>query len=206
MAITKKGNQPITASRTAMRPRPPVLANQADTSNDAQKMIRRPPEPFADPQGPLNTAPGRLNYKTLGIPYEVQTRGPKPQSYGSPVMSDKEMFAAVGEPRKPSGYNQVNNGFQSRAPRSTGPDSQPRSTGGNGQNTRRTSQSVPAGETGAVRGDYRGMRDYTDPTGNKYANGVMYTDGVKKGSRARGAALTSRPAQKKGEAAFYGQR
>jgi hypothetical protein len=50
------------------------------------------------------------------------------------------------------------------------------------------------------------MRDYTDPTGNKYLNGPMQMDGVKKGSRARGASLTNRPARKKGEADFYGQR
>src|SRR5205823_7155110 len=111
----------------------------------------------------------------------------------------------VGEPRKPSGYNQVNNGFQSRAPRSTGPNSQPRTTGGNGQNTRRSSQPIPARETGAVSGDYRGNRQYADKTGNRYANGVMYTDGVKKGSRSRGAA-TAKPTAKKGEAPFYGQR
>jgi hypothetical protein len=136
MAITKKGNQPITASRTAMRPRPPVLANQADTSNDAQKMVRRPPEPFADPQGQLNVPPGRLNYKTLGIPYEVQSRGPKPQSYGKLVgvantsLSASEMAAVGYSPNATKSNSSIISGNPTRnAQRRTGPDSQPRATG-----------------------------------------------------------------------------
>lgn len=204
MAITRKKGQPITGSRTAMQSRKPVLANQAQTSRDAQKIVRRPPAPFDNPTGGLKTPTGRLNYKSLGIGYEVQSSGPKPQRYGSPVMSDKEMLAAVGEPRKPGGYNQVNNGFQNRAPRSTGPDSQRKALWGKQPGTAASKRAIPASETGSA--DYRGMRQYTDPTGNRFLNGRMYTDGVKKGSRARGASLTQKPAPKKGEAPFYGQR
>jgi len=57
----------------------------------------------------------------------------------------------------------------------------------------------------AGRGDTKGMRQFTDRTGNKYANGVMRTDGVKKGSHARGASLTKASARQKFGAPFYFQ-
>lgn len=62
--------RPITASRPAMRPRPPVLTDAADTSRDAQKLVRRPPEPFDNPYGAKNVpAPSNRNYsQKAGLP------------------------------------------------------------------------------------------------------------------------------------------
>jgi hypothetical protein len=68
------------ASRPAMRPAPPVLSDAAHTSRDAQKIVRRPAMPFADPQGSLNTPAPTSNY--------VNTRKSKDNVYydgGSPV-------------------------------------------------------------------------------------------------------------------------
>jgi hypothetical protein len=111
------------------------------------------------------------------------------QTYGSPVMSEKEMFAAVGEPRKSKGYQQVNNGFQSRPPRRDGSDSQHVASWAQPPSTRTTRRPIPAAETGAVHGDNRGMRNYEDHRGNRLAKGPMSMDGVRKGSIFRGTPI-----------------
>ena len=49
-------------------------------------------------------------------------------------------------------------------------------------------KSVPAAETGAVAGDYKGGRSYM-----KMPQGGGQTDGIKKGSHARGAGPAPRP-------------
>lgn len=51
--MKKVKGQPITASRTAMKPKPPVMTTP-DTSRDAQKQITQPPQPFANKKGPAN--------------------------------------------------------------------------------------------------------------------------------------------------------
>lgn len=59
--MKKVKGQPITASNTAMRSKPPVLSDANDTSRDAQKQIKQPPQPFANPMGakqaPTGTGP-----------------------------------------------------------------------------------------------------------------------------------------------------
>ena len=44
--MIKKKGMPITGTNTAMKPRPGVLANQADTSADLQKRLKKSPQPF----------------------------------------------------------------------------------------------------------------------------------------------------------------
>jgi len=206
VAITTKRGQPITGTNTAMRPRPPVLSDAAHTSSDSQKEIRRPPMPFADPQGALNVpAPANRTERFSGNnATEGRTRFLRSSKVGcaNTSLSADEMAAIGYGPNDTKSSNPIISGRPTQnQQRKMGPDSQPRTTGGNGQNARRTSQSVPAAETGRVPGDYGGTRNY-----NRMPEGQMYTDGVKKGSRARGASLTQRPAPKKGEAPFYGQR
>lgn len=189
-----------------MRPRPPVLSDAAHTSSDSQKEIRRPPMPFADPQGALNVpAPANRTERFSGNnATEGRTRFLRSSKVGcaNTSLSADEMAAIGYGPNDTKSSNPIISGRPTQnQQRKMGPDSQPRTTGGNGQNARRTSQSVPAAETGRVPGDYGGTRNY-----NRMPEGQMYTDGVKKGSRARGASLTQRPAPKKGEAPFYGQR
>src|SRR5205085_1344632 len=38
----------------AMRPKPPVLANNTNTSTAAEEQIKQPPQPFANKRGPVN--------------------------------------------------------------------------------------------------------------------------------------------------------
>ena len=103
-----------TGARPEMTGRPSIRANQAETSLDAERRILAAPDPFKYDNSTANMPTGRLDYKTLGIPYEVQAPvDAKPQSYGSPVMSDKEMLAATGD-TKPQGYNSINSGFPTR--------------------------------------------------------------------------------------------
>lgn len=50
-----KTGVPGSAPIRSMGPKPAVLTNQAETSRDVTKKITRPPMPFADPQGTVNT-------------------------------------------------------------------------------------------------------------------------------------------------------
>jgi hypothetical protein len=50
-----KTGVPGSAPIRSMGPKPAVLTNQAETSRDVTKKISRPPMPFADPQGTVNT-------------------------------------------------------------------------------------------------------------------------------------------------------
>jgi hypothetical protein len=109
-----RGNRPITASTKNMTPRPGVLANQAETSLDLQRRLApdRAPQPFTNRGGAATAPTGTVNQQRLGVPYGIAAgANAKPQSYGSPVMSEKEMFAATGD-TKPRGYNAINDGFQ----------------------------------------------------------------------------------------------
>ena len=84
-----------TASKSAMRPKAPVLTNQATTSEGAQRTVRRPPMPFADPQGSLNVpAPRSRDYRSDGSPSELRDR-PKHVGCANTSLSAEEA-AAVG--------------------------------------------------------------------------------------------------------------
>jgi hypothetical protein len=111
------GHNQQTASRTAMIPRPPVLSDAADTSKDAQRMISRPPMPFENPHGAVNV-PAPVN-RNASHPYGLPAKTLLPKTAGANLVSNHasihngtattdDMLAAVGEPRKPSGYNDVN--------------------------------------------------------------------------------------------------
>ena len=109
------GHNQQTASRPAMRPRPPVLTDQ-NTSAAVQRMIPRPPTPFANPQGSLNVpAPTNRNFQkaqTAGLPakgiYGTSKGGYNvtEHSITKPYQTD---WAAIGETGPPKGYNPVNN-------------------------------------------------------------------------------------------------
>jgi hypothetical protein len=115
-----QGNRPITASRPAMRPEAPVLSNQAETSRTAQRMIPRPPMPFENPHGAANvSAPVNRN---ASHPYGLPAKTLLPKTAGANLVSNRasihngtettqDMLDAVGEPRKPSGYNSIMSGF-----------------------------------------------------------------------------------------------
>jgi hypothetical protein len=109
-----RGNRPITASRSAMRPQPGVLANQAETSKDLQERIDRNPQPFIKQGAATLPAPSNTTFKQ-GISYErVTPVNAKTQSYGTHIgcgntATTDDMLADVGEPRLPKGYNEINN-------------------------------------------------------------------------------------------------
>jgi hypothetical protein len=193
----------------------PVLTDQARTSRDVTKQVMQTPQPWANPKGGAQVPTGRIDNKKIGDFFERPAPvNAKPQSIGTRVgcaaaaKTSADMMAAVGySPTATMSSEPIISGNPTRnQQRSIGPGSFPQSTNSGKWNMGRTSRPMQAQETGAVRGDTRGMRQFTDPTGNRYINGVMYTDGVRKGSRSRGASLTQRPAPKKGEAPFYGQR
>ena len=206
MAITTKKGQPITGSRTAMQSRSPVLANQAQTSRDAQKIVNRPPMPFDNPRGTVK-APAPSNRSGSWRVDNLQGSSGKRAGVGNTYLSAQEMNAVGYAPTATRSTNPIISGFPTRNnPRKSGGASQSVANWGKQPSTAATRRAIPAADTGAVRGDNRGMRNYEDPKGNRFANGPMSMDGVRKGSHFRGASLTQRPARKKGEAPFYGQR
>lgn len=109
----------ITGARPQNSPRPPVLTNQATTSEGAQRMIPRPPAPFDNPNGAVNVpAPVNRNFggaQKAGLP----AKGIYGTSHGGSTVTHvgcantettDEAFRAVGEPRKPKGYNSIMSG------------------------------------------------------------------------------------------------
>jgi hypothetical protein len=128
--VKRVQGQPITGSRTDMRPRPPVLSDAADTSRDAQKQILQPPQPFANRRGaeqtpaPANASFGRT--QVAGLPAKNLRGG---SSHGGSLVTHigcantettDDMLAAVGEPRKPKGYQSIISGSPLNAPRKVG--------------------------------------------------------------------------------------
>ena len=120
------GNRPITASRPQNRPAPPVLANQAETSRTAQRMIPRPPMPFENPRGTVGlAAPVHPYFNNRKSKDNVYYDGGSPvnpnqkaggykatsASIHNGTATTDDMLAAVGEPRRPSGYNSITSGF-----------------------------------------------------------------------------------------------
>jgi hypothetical protein len=57
----RAGFNPKTAAKTEMKPKPPVRATGSNAFPDAQKQVKQPPQPFANPKGPVNLkAPGNF--------------------------------------------------------------------------------------------------------------------------------------------------
>jgi hypothetical protein len=71
------------------------LFNAADTSRDAQKLIKRPPSPLDNPYGAKNIpAPTQKDFRSTGSPSELRDR-PKSIGCANTTLSAEEM-AAVG--------------------------------------------------------------------------------------------------------------
>jgi hypothetical protein len=92
-----KTGVPAGAPIRSMVPRPSIPANQAETSKDLEARILAKPQPFTYDTLAATLPTDRLDMSTLGIPYNVMAPvDAKPQSYGKPVMSESDAFAAVG--------------------------------------------------------------------------------------------------------------
>lgn len=107
--------RPITASRNPQRPVAPVRTDSADTSRDIERIISRPENQLSNPYGVVRVpAPANQNYsQKAGLP----AKGIRGSSHGGYEITDvgcantrttDDMLAAVGEPRRPQGYNDVN--------------------------------------------------------------------------------------------------
>jgi hypothetical protein len=132
--MIRKLGKPISGGAGQFRPTPNVLTRANQTSLDAQNLARASATPFQSRQGPVNIPVRSLDTSKLGIPYTVaKPVNARPQNLGSQPMSQSAMFAAVGEPRAPKGYNSINSGFPQRGfVRSTGSSSQPFAKGRKG--------------------------------------------------------------------------
>jgi hypothetical protein len=106
-----------------MTGRPSIAANQADTSRDLEKRLLAAPQPFTYDNTTANMPTGRHDESTYGIPFnQAKPVNEKPQTYGSPVMSDKEMMEAVGySAGDTKSSNPIINGYGGRGnPRQAG--------------------------------------------------------------------------------------
>jgi hypothetical protein len=119
--MIKTKGQPISGGAKQFRPTPNVLTDAA-TSRDAQQLTRSSPQPFQSRQSTANLPAGRLNMKTLGIPYDKPSPvKARPQNWGKKpeAGTSASMLAAVGEPRVPKGYNSINSGYPTRGTQRT---------------------------------------------------------------------------------------
>jgi len=126
--LIKKHGVPITGANPAGSEG--RLLDITGTSRDAETLISRPARNPYNPDGPAKIPTGSLDMSTLGQPYTVASPvDARTRSMGSPVMSDAEMRAALGEPEPSSkGVNSINSGFPTRnTRREVGGGNQPRS-------------------------------------------------------------------------------
>lgn len=115
--MKKVKGKPITGTNTAMRPTANVLSNAADTSRDAQKLVRQPPMPFQNPDNQLNTKAG------TGAPGGISTLEPKIASgmqHSSPGARALPSGGAVGQNRMPNQSGQVFGRMGTSHPRRVG--------------------------------------------------------------------------------------
>jgi hypothetical protein len=115
VAITTKKGKPITASRTAMQPRAPVLANQAETSRDLQQRLRgQATQPFTNKGGaatlPVPTNPA---YRSTGNPKELNYQI-KSIGCGNTSLSAEQMDAVGYSPNATKSDNPIISGHPSR--------------------------------------------------------------------------------------------
>jgi hypothetical protein len=101
-------NKVKTASTAFMSPKPAVLTNQAETSRDVTKKITRPPMPFADPQGTVNTkAPSGPRGAKPGGESTANPKGVYAGKSGSSVGQSNPGGAATGYSKLPNQSKQI---------------------------------------------------------------------------------------------------
>ena len=114
----KTGVSPYSPSRS-MRPLPPVLSDQAKTSETAQRIITRPPSPFDNPYGSVNVpAPANPGERFSGDnATEGRTRwqGHSSASVHNGTSLTREEMAAIGyEPGDTKSTESIISGFPTR--------------------------------------------------------------------------------------------
>lgn len=115
--IQKKGN-PITGARPQMRPSRNVLSDAADTSRDAQELVRATPSPFQNRQGPVNLpVASHPDFRVSGDFAKAAAKGATGRNVSmknAPTVN----FGAVGYANGPyktrAGIHSVNSGFPMR--------------------------------------------------------------------------------------------
>jgi hypothetical protein len=97
-----------TASTAFMSSKPAVLTSQAETSKDLTKKIVRPPMPFADPQGTVNTkAPSGPRGAKPGGESTANPKGVYAGKSGSSVGQSNPGGAAMGYSKLPNQSKQI---------------------------------------------------------------------------------------------------
>jgi hypothetical protein len=106
--VIKKKGMPITGTNTAMRSKPPVLSDAADTSRDSQKQIVQPPQPFANPKGAEQTKTGTGSRGAVpGGESIANPKGVYAGKKGSSVGQSNPQGGAVGYSKLPNQSKQI---------------------------------------------------------------------------------------------------
>lgn len=111
------GFNPKTASRTAMKPKAPVLSDAAHTSSDAQKLITRPPMPFANKNSLAQSAPGTKASGGVSTLEPNIKSGMKRQTVGARALPSN---GPIGQKRPINQSGQVNGRMGTSFPRKVG--------------------------------------------------------------------------------------
>jgi hypothetical protein len=99
----RAGYNPKTASNTEMKPKPPVLANNNNTSSTAERQIKQPPQPFANKKGPVNL-PVRGQFESRGTDGVGKGKYSKGQTVGVKALPSG---GAVGNSKLPNQSGQI---------------------------------------------------------------------------------------------------
>ena len=113
----RAGFNPKTASTSRMKPKAPVMTDNAKTSLGAQKQVMQPPQPFANPKGPVNL-PVAQRFESKGTDFAGKGKAAKGTAIGG--VKALPGGAAVGQKRMPDQSKQIGGRFGTSHPRKSG--------------------------------------------------------------------------------------
>jgi hypothetical protein len=115
--MIKKGKMPITGGKTTMSPKAPVKTDAMTPSADAERQIKQPPAPFANPNGPVNV-PVHKQLESRGTDFS----GPGKAARGTAIGGVKALPSGkpVGYSKLPDASKQIGGRFGTSNPRKSG--------------------------------------------------------------------------------------
>lgn len=120
--MIKKKGKPITGTNTAMRPKAPVLTNSSKSSAQAQQQIMQPPQPFANPKGPVNL-PVTKRLETTSADLTKSIQGMKHKNIGHMALPNQKH---AGQTKAINHSGNVFGRFGTKHPKKSRPNDNPK--------------------------------------------------------------------------------